>query len=102
MAMGRARGGASQPGSQWAATARQIELVTQGEITHQQPILAFPRPVDSMMEMLGAYRKDGRTLHIQAPVEADLHVAVWTTLPGSEGFVYEHVLRAVDEARSAR
>jgi hypothetical protein len=30
-------------------------------------------------------------------VEADLHVDVWTTQTGSEGFVYERVLRAVDE-----
>jgi hypothetical protein len=51
------------------------------------------------MEMLGAYRKDRRTLHIDDPVEADLHVNVWTNLPGSEGFVYDLVLQAVDGRR---
>jgi hypothetical protein len=102
MAMGRARGGATQRGSQWAETAHAIATDSAGQIRYEQPILAFRRPVDSMMEMLGAYREDGRTLHLEAPVEADLHVDVWTTLPGSEGFVYERVLQAVDESAGER
>jgi hypothetical protein len=54
------------------------------------------------MEMLGIYRKDGRTLHIEARVRADLHVNVWTDLPGSNGFVNQRVLEAVDDAAARR
>jgi len=97
MAMGRARGGATVPGSLWPDAAQAIELISEGQIRFRNPIIAFRRPVDTQMEMLGAYRKDRTTLHIEDPVEADLHVDVWTSLPGSEGFVYERVLRAVDE-----
>jgi hypothetical protein len=53
------------------------------------------------MEMLGAYRKDRKTLHINDPVEADLRVYVWTNQAGSEDFVYDRVLRAVEERRGA-
>jgi hypothetical protein len=99
MAMGRARGGATIPGSLWSALAQGITLATNGELSFQHEVLGFSRPVDSQMEMLGAYRKDRQTLHIEDPIEADLHVDVWTSIPGSEGFFYERVLRAVDESR---
>lgn len=99
MAMGRARGGATVPGSLWPTLAGLIESVSQGEIRFEHDLAAFPRPVETQMEMLGAYREDRRRLHIEAPIEADLHVNVWTNQPGSEGFVYERVLRAVDERR---
>lgn len=97
MAMGRARGGATITGGLWSEIAQGLPLLTNGELRIEQEVFGFPRPVDSQMEMLGAYRKDRRTLHLDEPVEADLHVNVWTSVPGSEGFIYERVLRAVDE-----
>jgi hypothetical protein len=50
------------------------------------------------MEMLAVYREDWRSLHVDHPVAADLHANVWTELAGSEAFVYERVLAAVDAA----
>lgn len=102
MVMGRARGGATQRGSQWAEAVARITSESGGQLSYQQTVLGFRRPVDSMMEMLGAYRKDARTLHLEAPIEADLHVNVWTSLAGSEGFVYERVLQAVDASAGER
>jgi hypothetical protein len=99
MAMGRARGGATVSGSLWSSVAGLIEAVSEGEISFEHELASFPRPVETQMEMLGAYREDRRRLHIEAPIEADLHVDVWTNLEGSEGFVYEQVLRAVDQRR---
>lgn len=99
MAMGRARGGATVGGSVWSEGAKMIESLSHGEIRFPHEPVGFTRPVESQMEMLGVYRKDRRRLHIEHPVEADLHVNVWTNLPGSEGFVYERVLHAVDEHR---
>jgi hypothetical protein len=98
MAMGRARGGATVPGSLWAAIAQALPLLTEGALSFENELVGFTRPVDSQMEMAGIYLKDGRSLHIDHPVNADLHVNVWTNLPGSEGFVYERVLEAVDAA----
>jgi hypothetical protein len=102
MAMGRALSGGSIPGTTWAALAASIEEATVGEIQFDSDFIPLVRPVNTRMEMLGIYRKDGRTLHIEAPVRADLHVNVWTDLPGSNGFVYERVLEAVDEAAAHR
>lgn len=102
MAMGRARGGATVPGGIWAIAAQAIETLSQGAIRFHHTLEAFQRPVDSQMEMMGAYRKDRRTLHVEAPIEADLHVPVWTNRAGSEAFVYERVLRAVDERHRPR
>jgi hypothetical protein len=99
MAMGRARGGASVPGSVWADAAQWVEIVSNGQITLNHPIVGFQRPVETEMEMMGAYRKDRKTLHINDPVEADLHAYVWTNQAGSEDFVYDNVLRVVDERR---
>jgi hypothetical protein len=96
MAMGRARGGATVPASFLANIAQALPLLTEGELTFQNDLVGFTRPVDSLMEMAGIYRKNGRSLHIDHPIGADLHVNVWTNLPGSEGFVYERVLEAVD------
>ena len=98
MAMGRALSGGSIPVSFFAGTPRDIEEATNGEVFFDTELFAFERPVDARMEMVGVYRKDASTLHLDAPVEADLHVNVWTDLPGSEGFVYERVLEAVDRA----
>ena len=99
MAMGRARGGATAAGSVWLPAAQEIESVSGGTIMFKHELVGFQRPVETQMEMLGAYREDRKTLHINDPVEADLHVDVWTNQTGSEGFVYERVLRAVDELR---
>jgi hypothetical protein len=96
LAMGRARGGATVPGSFWAEIAQALPLLTEGQLSFENELVGFTRPVDSQMEMAGIYLKDGRSLHIDHPVGADLHVNVWTNLPGSEGFVYERVLEAVD------
>jgi len=101
MAMGRARGGATIPGSIWAEAAQWVEIVSSGQITFKHRVAGFQRPVESQMEMLGAYRKDRKTLHINDPVEADLRVYVWTNQAGSEDFVYDRVLRAVEERRGA-
>ena len=98
MAMGRAPSGASIPVSFFAGSPQAIEEATNGEVHFDTELYAFERPVDSRMEMLGVYRKDETTLHFDDPVRADLHVNVWTDLPGSEGFVYERVLEAVDRA----
>jgi hypothetical protein len=96
MAMGRARGGATFPGGVWAPLAEAIEQVTEGSIRFEQELVGFTRPVGTQMEMLGAYRRNGRQLHLEHPVGADLRVDVWTDLPGSEGFVFQRVLDAVD------
>jgi hypothetical protein len=96
LAMGRARGGATVPGSFWSTIAQALPLLTEGQLSFENELVGFTRPVDSQMEMAGIYLKDGRSLHIDHPVGADLHVNVWTNLPGSEGFVYERVLEAVD------
>lgn len=96
MAMGRALSGASIPASVFAGTPEAIEEATGGEVHFDTELLAFERPVDARVEMLGVYHKDQTTLHIDEPIQADLHVDVWTDLPGSEGFVYERVLDAVD------
>jgi hypothetical protein len=96
MAMGRARGGATVPGSIWAYAKEQLEAVSSGRIVFKYPIARPDTPFETRMEMLGAYRKDRRTLHIDDPIEADLHVYVWTNQAGSESFVYDRVLRAVD------
>jgi hypothetical protein len=101
MAMGRALSGGSIPSSTWAGVPEAIEAASEGAIQFQHEFFVLQRPVTVRMEMIGVYREDGRTLHIRAPVEADLHVDVWTDLPGSDGFVYERVLEAVDE-RAAR
>ena len=71
MAMGRARGGATIPGSIWAEAAQWVEIVSSGQITFKHR------------------------------VEADLRVYVWTNQAGSEDFVYDRVLRAVEERRGA-
>jgi hypothetical protein len=102
MAMGRARSGASFPVTQFASIPADVEAATEGAIAFEHELLAFQRPVNARMEMLGVYRKDGVTLHIDDPVEADLHVNVWTDLPGSDGFVYERVLDAVDQTAATR
>lgn len=102
MAMGRASSGASFAVTQFASIPADVQAATQGELQFDNELLAFERPVNARMEMLGVYRKDGVTLHIDDPVEADLHVNVWTDLPGSDGFVYERVLDAVDQAAAAR
>ncbi|HMA92422.1 MAG TPA: S41 family peptidase, partial [Polyangiaceae bacterium] len=99
MAMGRARGGATVPGSVWSDAMNMIESLSQGQISFQHELVGFTRPVDTQMEMFGAYRKDRRALHIDHPIEADLHVNVWANQLGSEGYVYERVLRAVDERK---
>jgi hypothetical protein len=96
MAMGRARGGATFPGGIWATLAEAIEQVTEGAIHFEHELVGFTRPVGTQMEMLGIYRRNRRDLHIEHPVGADLHVDVWTNLPGSEGFVFQRVLDAVD------
>jgi hypothetical protein len=98
MAMGRALSGGSIPSSTWAGVPEAIEAATEGAIQFENEFSVLQRPVTVRMEMLGVYQQDGRTLHIRAPIEADLHVDVWTDLPGSDGFVYERVLEAVDEA----
>jgi hypothetical protein len=95
MVMGNARGGATM-GSLFQPAAEAIELASEGAITFEHELVGFPRPVDSSMEMLGAYHADRETLHIEEPISADLHVAVWTSSPGTEAFVYDRVLRAVD------
>ena len=95
MAMGNARGGATV-GGLFQPAAEAIELASEGTITFEHELLAFPRPVASSMEMLGAYHPDRETLHIDEPIRADLHVDVWTSSPGTEAFVYDRVLRAVD------
>jgi hypothetical protein len=97
MAMGRARGGATVSGAFWSDAAQAIEAISDGQISFEHEVIALQRPVDTQMETFGAYREDRRTLHILDPIEADLHVDVWTDSPGSEGFVYERVLRAVAE-----
>jgi hypothetical protein len=99
MAMGRCRGGATTPASVWAQLAEAYEELSGGEIQFQHRYAGFVRAVDSQMESMGAYLKDRRILHLDAPVEADLHADVWSDSPGSEGYVYEQVLRAVDGAR---
>jgi hypothetical protein len=96
MAMGRARGGATALGGGWAPLAEAIEQLTEGAIHFEHELVGFTRPVDTQMEMLGIYRRNRRQLHIEHPVGADLHVDVWTDLPGSEGFVFQRVLDAVD------
>jgi hypothetical protein len=98
MAMGRALSGGSVPSSTWAGVPEAIERASEGAIQFEHELLILERPVAVRMEMLGVYQKDGHTLHIRSPVEADLHADVWTDLPGSDGFVYERVLEAVDEA----
>jgi hypothetical protein len=102
MAMGRALSGASLSVTDFASLRASIEAAAPADIQFEHPLLAFERPVNARMEMLGVYRKDRVTLHIDDRVEADLHVNVWTDLPGSEGFVYERVLEAVDQAAAAR
>jgi hypothetical protein len=99
--MGGALSGASIPAPTWAGIRESIEDATGGELVFEHELARFARPVNARMEMLGVYRKDGRTLHIDDPVRADVHVNVWTDVPGSEGFVYERVLRAIDEAAVA-
>jgi hypothetical protein len=96
MAMGRATGGATFPGGVWAPWAEAIELVTEGAIRFEHELVGFTRPVGTQMEMLGIYRRNRRELHLEQPVGADLHVDVWSDLPGSEGFVFQRVLDAVD------
>lgn len=96
LAMGRARGGATVSGGRWAAIVEAIEGLTAGAITFEHDVLGFTRPVETQMEMLGIYRKNRRDLHIEHPVGADLHVDVWSDLNGSQGFVYQRVLDAVD------
>jgi hypothetical protein len=98
MAMGRASSGASLPVSNWTSIPAGIEAATEGEIQFEGELRAFVRPMDARMEMLGVYREDGTTLHIDNPDCADLHANVWTDLPGSDGFVYERVLETVDTA----
>lgn len=102
MAMGRARGGATVPAGIWGIAVQAIEGLSQGVIRFHHTIETFQRPVDSQMEMMGAYRKDRRALHVEHPIHADLHVPVWTNRAGSEAFVYERVLRAVDERHRSR
>jgi hypothetical protein len=102
MAMGRALSGASLSVADFASIRASIEAGAPGALPFEHTLLAFERPVNARMEMLGVYRKDTVTLHIDDRVEADLHVNVWTDLPGSEGFVYEKVLEAVDQAAGAR
>lgn len=98
MAMGRAPSGATIPVSLFRGTPQAIEASSNGEVAFDTELFAFERPIDARMEMLGVYHKDETTLHFDAPTPADLHVNVWTDLPGSEGFVYERVLEAVDRA----
>jgi hypothetical protein len=98
MAMGRAPSGATIPVSLFRGVPQAIEESSNGEVAFDTELFAFERPIDARMEMLGVYHKDETTLHIDAPIPADLHVNVWTDLPGSEGFVYERVLEAVDRA----
>jgi hypothetical protein len=98
MAMGRALSGGSIPSSIWAGVPETIEAASEGAIQFENEFLVLQRPVTVRMEMVGVYQKDGRTLHIRAPVEADLQADVWTDLPGSDGFVYGRVLEVVDEA----
>lgn len=100
MAMGRARGGATFPGGTWAPVAEAIEQVTEGAIHFEHELASFTRPVGTQMEMLGIYRRNRRQLHLEHPVGADLHVDVWSDLPGSEGFVFQRVLDAVDARAS--
>jgi len=101
MAMGRALSGASIPASSFAGSPQAIEQATNDEVHFETELFAFERPVDARVEMLGVYHKDEATLHIDEPIQADLHVNVWTDLPGSEGFVYERVLEAVDGTRAS-
>lgn len=96
MAMGRARGGATFPGGSWQPVAEAIEQLTEGAIHFEHELVGFTRPVQTQMEMLGIYRRNRRQLHVEHPVGADLHVDVWSNLPGSEGFVFHRVLDAVD------
>lgn len=102
MAMGRALSGGSIPAPTWPNDVANIEEATAGGLRFDHEFSRLVRPVNTRMEMLGIYRKDGTTLHIEDPVQADLHVSVWTDLPGSDGFVYERVLEAVDAAAGAR
>lgn len=98
MAMGRAASGASISVRTFAGRPQAIEEATNGEVRFETELYALERRLDVRMEMLGVYLEDLTTLHLDAPIQADLHVNVWTDLPGSEGFVYERVLEAVDVA----
>jgi hypothetical protein len=99
MAMGRARGGATFPGSFWANSAALLGLYSEGELTFEHQYAAFERDVETQMELLGAYRKDRKTLHLEQPVRGDLFLDVWSDSPGTEGYVYRRLLALVDQPR---
>ena len=102
MAMGRARGGATLPGSLWSQTAELIALYSEGQIPFEHHYAGFERDVGTQMEILGAYRKDRQTLHLENPVRTDLFLDVWSDSPGTEGYVYGRLLDVVDHAESSR
>ncbi|HYJ07641.1 MAG TPA: hypothetical protein VEX18_01495, partial [Polyangiaceae bacterium] len=102
LAMGRARGGATMPGSFWSQQATLMELYSEGQISFTHEYAAFERDVGTQMEMLGAYRKDRTTLHLEQPVAGDLFLDVWSDSPGTEGYVYRRLLELVDHPRPSR
>jgi hypothetical protein len=102
LAMGRARGGATMPGSFWSQQATLMELYSEGQISFTHEYAAFQRDVGTQMEMLGAYRKDRTTLHLEQPVASDLFLDVWSDSPGTEGYVYRRLLELVDHPRPPR
>ncbi len=98
MPMGQAGGGMTLP--VFAATAAaQMQAQSKGLVSFEHSFLGFTRDVGSTMEMAGAYRKDRRRLHLEAPVESDLHLDVWSDSPGTEGYVYRRLLELVDRHR---
>lgn len=97
ISMGIARSGPTVSAHVWAWFAAWMEYYSEGLITFETEYAQFNRLVFSNMETWGAYRKDDRTiLHFNDPVEADLHVDVWSDSFDTEGYVYSRVLEAVD------
>ncbi|MCP3962595.1 MAG: hypothetical protein GY719_32545 [bacterium] len=98
IAMGRARSGSKGQAWLWASVVDFIEGLTGGFISFDEEYVQFERNVTSSMEVWGAYRKDRTTLHFDEPVEADLHLHVWSDSFETHGYVYGRLLEAVDAA----
>ncbi len=97
ISMGIARSGPTMSAHTWAWLAAWMEYFSDGLVTFDTQYAQFDRFVFSNMETWGAYRKDDRSiLHFDDPVEADLHVDVWSDSFFTEGYVYSRVLEAVD------
>lgn len=96
MPMGNARAGVGFSASIWANHAAALRS---WQVPVDYEYVQFERQVESEGEMWGTYRKDRTTLHADDPVKPDLRLQVWSDSPETDGYVYMHLLRAVDAAR---